>query len=246
LARKALRVSYELYYWPSIQGRGEFIRLALEEAGAPYVDVAREKGPGRGVPALMAVIQKAERPPFAPPFLRDGTLLLGQTAAILLHLGDKLGLAPKTAADRLWTHQIQLTLSDLVVEAHDVHHPISAGLYYEDQKPEAKRRAEDFRESRIPKYFRWLESILERNPKSDSHLVGARVSYADLSAFQVVEGLAYAFPRATAHLLKSCPRLQALRGSVAKRPRVAAYLASERRIPFNTEGIFRAYPELDG
>lgn len=240
-------MAYELFYWPTIQGRGEFIRLALEEAGATYVDVAREKGPDRGVKAMMALMESrgVEHPSFAPPFLRDGKLLIGQTAAILLHLGNRLELAPKEEAGRLWVHQIQLTLADLVVEAHDTHHPVGAGLYYEDQKPEALRRSREFRESRIEKYFHWLEAILERNPKGPRHLFGARLSYADLSAFQVVEGLTYAFPKASGGVLKACARLRELHDSVAKRPNIAAYLASERRIPFNEQGIFRAYPELD-
>ena len=236
---------YELYYWPSIQGRGEFVRLALEEAGADYVDVARGKG---GVERMMRVMAGARmaRPPFAPPFLKAGRLLIGQTADILLFLGDRHGLAPKDEAGRLWTHQLQLTLADLVVEAHDTHHPIAAGLYYDDQKPEACRRADDFRRNRIPKFLEYFERVLAQNPRGERWLVGARLTYADLSLFQVVEGLTYAFPRAMERQLKRYPKLAALRGRVASRPRIKAYLASERRIPFNEDGIFRHYPELDG
>ena len=237
-------MAYELYYWPNIQGRGEFVRLALEEAGADYVDVARERGSG----ALMALWDSGdvENPPFAPPFLRVGKRLIGQTAAILLYLGDKHGLAPKGEAGRLWTHQIQLTIADLVVEAHDTHHPLGGDTYYEDQKPEALRRAKAFRENRIPRFLEWFETILARNPKGDAHLVGARLTSADLSLFQVVEGLSYAFPRAMKRELAKAPRVIALHSRVAARPRIKAYLKSERRIPFNEEGIFRHYPELDG
>ncbi|MCC7273652.1 MAG: glutathione S-transferase [Alphaproteobacteria bacterium] len=242
-------MTYQLYYWPTIQGRGEFVRLALEEAAADYVDVAR--GPeekGQGLPALMALLEgdRVLRPPFAPPFLRDGRRLIGQTAAILLHLGDRHRLAPRDEAGRLWVHQIQLTIADLVGEAHDTHHPVGAGLYYDDQKPEAARRAREFRRDRIPKFLGWLERILARNPRGDRHLVGARVSYADLSLFQVVAGLRYAFPRASRRALARTPRVAALCAAVADRPRIAAYLASERRLPFSEEGIFRRYPELDG
>lgn len=234
---------YELYYWPGIQGRGEFVRLALEEAGADYVDVAR--GPG-GMSAMTRLMEKATHPPFAPPFLKDGETLIGQTAAILLYLGARHGLAPKDPEGGLWTHQIQLTLSDLVAEAHDTHHPIATSLYYEDQKQEARRRAEDFRRNRIPKFLGWCETILARNPAGDAHLVGGTLTYADLSLFQVVEGLSYAFPKAMKHLLKDLPKVAALREAVAARPRIRAYLDSDRRIPFNEEGIFRHYPELDG
>ena len=237
-------MAYELYYWPGIQGRGEFVRLALEDAGAAYVDVAREKGTG----ALMRLWESGEltTPSFAPPFLRDGKIVIGQTANILLHLGGKLGLSPKTEAARLWTHQIQLTVTDLVVEAHDTHHPLGGDLYYEDQKPEAKRRAELFRKNRMPQFVEWFDAILARNPKGEKHLVGARLTYADLSLFQVIEGLRYAFPKAMGRTEKTYPRLTALHDRVAARPRIAAYLASERRVPFSEDGIFRHYPELDG
>ncbi len=228
---------YELYYWPSIQGRGEFVRLALEEAGAHYVDVWRTSG--------MRDVE-TEHPSFAPPYLKDGKKVIGQTANILLYLGDKHGLAPKNEAGRLWTHQIQLTVADLVVEAHDTHHPLGGVFYYEDQKPESLRRAKMFRESRIPKFLEWFETILECNPKGDAYLVGARLSTADLSLFQAVEGLSYAFPKAMTRELAKVPRVVALRDRVAARPRIKAYLTSARRIPFNEDGIFRRYPELDG
>jgi glutathione S-transferase len=229
---------YELYYWPSIQGRGEFVRLALEEAGAKYVDVWRESG--------MRDPDVGATPPFAPPYLKDGKKIIGQTSNILLYLGERHGLAPKSEAGRFWTHQIQLTIADLVVEAHDTHHPLGGAFYYEEQKPESKRRAKMFRESRLPKFLGWFEEILENNPKGDNFLVGARVTTADLSLFQVVEGLSYAFPKAMARALPKHPRVSALRDRVAARPRIKAYLKSERRIPFNEDGIFRHYPELDG
>jgi glutathione S-transferase len=236
---------YELYYWSSIQGRGEFVRLALEEAAADYVDVAREKG---GTSRMMRLMEGATvtRPPFAPPFLKAGRLLIGQTANILLFLGGRHALAPKDEAGRLWTHQLQHTLADVVVEAHNTHHPIAAGLCYEDQKPAARRRAEDFRRNRIPKFLGYFERVLERNPRGDRWLVGARLTYADLSLFQVIEGLTYAFPRAMRRQAKRHPKLVALHDCVAARPRIKAYLASERHIPFNEDGIFRHYPELDG
>ena len=241
-------MAYQLYYWPGLQGRGEFVRLALEAAGAPYSDVARgEAEAGLGMPALLHCLQdpSAVRPPFACPVLVDGKLAIAQTAAILLYLGPRLKLVGASEADRIWTHQIQLTIADAVSEAHDTHHPVGTGLYYEDQKPEAAKVAKSFRTQRIPKFLGWLETILERNPKGDKYLVGARISYADLSLFQLVEGLLYAFPKATRRATKKTPRVMALHARVMQHKRVAAYLASERRIPFNETGIFRYYPELD-
>ena len=235
---------YELFYWSSIQGRGEFVRLALEEAGAPYVDVARTDGGEQRMLALLADPALA-CPPFAPPFLKAGKRLIGQTANILLFLGERHGLAPTSEAGRLWTHQLQLTLADLVVEVHDTHHPIGGGLYYEDQRAEAKRRAADFVKNRLPRFLRYFERVLTGNASGPAHLVGARLTYVDLSLFQVVAGLYYAFPKAMARTAKRCPNVLALHERVASRPRIVAYLASERRIPFNQQGIFRHYAELD-
>jgi glutathione S-transferase len=195
---------------------------------------------------MMRMMEHADHPPFAPPFLKDGATIIGQTAAILLYLGARHGLAPKEPTGGLWTHQIQLTLSDFVAEAHDSHHPVGVGLYYEDQKQEALRRAQEFRDDRIPKFLNWFETILDRNPSGDRHLVGPSLTYVDLSLFQVVEGLSYAFPKATKRALKKAPRVAALHDAVAERPRIKSYLASPRRIPSNEEGIFRHYPELDG
>jgi glutathione S-transferase len=230
---------YELYYWPEIQGRGEFVRLALEEAGARYVDVER----GRGSGAMSRMMDGAKRPPYAPPFLRAGKLVIAQVALILHYLGPRLKLAPRREADRLWAHQLQLTITDLVKEIHDTHHPISSQLYYEDQRPAAKRYTGEFWKHRIPKLLGYFENVLEgsRGP----FVFGRKLSYVDLSLFQIVEGLRYAFPKRMKRFEKEIPRLVALRDRVAGRPRIAAYLQSDRRIPFNEWGIFRAYRELD-
>lgn len=235
---------YELYYWPSIQGRGEFVRLALEDAGADYVDVARDP---KGMAAMMRFMESRsiKNPPFAPPFLKAGKLVIAQTANILFFLGPRHALAPKTEPGRLWTHQLQLTIADWVAETHDTHHPISGSLYYEDQKREAKRRAADFTAERMPKFFDYFEGILQRNSKGNGFLLGRQFSYVDLSLFQMIEGLRYAFPKAMKKLEKKYRRALALRDRVAARPPIARYLDSPRRIPFNQEGIFRCYPELE-
>jgi glutathione S-transferase len=232
---------YQLYYWPTIQGRGEFVRLALEEAQAGYVDVARQKN---GTKALMKMMGEADTPPFAPPFLVAGAQTIGQTANILLFLGSRHGLAPRAQAGRLWIHQLQLTMADLVAEVHDTHHPVSSSLYYEDQKKEAKRRAADFIAARVPKFFDYFEGVLAGAGRG-GYFAGSRLTYADLSMFQLIEGLRYAFPKSMARIEPGYPRLTALRDQVAARPNIAAYLASKRRIPFNEEGIFRHYRELD-
>lgn len=241
--------TYELFYWPSIQGRGEFVRLALEAAGATYVDVARlpaEKG--GGVRVLTTLLAEADGggPFFAPPVLRHGAVTLSQTAAILQYLGPRLHLVPEDEASRLKANHLQLTIADFVLETHDTHHPIASSLYYHDQQAEALRRAVLFIKSRIPKYLGYFERVLETNVLGGGRrTVGAALSYVDLSLFQIMAGLGYAFPRALARMTIGLPRLVALGERVAAEPAVAAYLASPRRIPFNEHGIFRYYPELD-
>ena len=235
---------YELYYWPTIQGRGEFVRLALEEAGADYIEVARRPGK-RGVPAMTRLMddKRSKRPPYAPPFIKAGKLVIAQTANILLYLGPRLRLAPRDEAGRLWAHQLQLTIPDLVVEIHDTHHPVTTYLYYEEQRPAAKRRTADFWRYRVPKILGYFERVLARS--GGPHVLGRRLCYVDLSLFQIIEGLRYAFPRRMKRFEKKVPRLVALHDRVAKRPRIAAYLASKRRIPFSQWGIYRYFRELD-
>jgi glutathione S-transferase len=238
--------AYALYYWPEIQGRGEFVRLALEEAGAEYVDVARlPRSKGGGYESILRVLRGELGPhrPFAPPVLRAGDVVVAQTAAILHFLGPRLGLVPDDPVDQLWVHQLQLTITDLLVEVHDTHHPISSDLYYAQQKPEAYRRTRHFLADRVPKFLGYFERVIEAS--GGPWALGATLSYTDLSLFQVVEGLRYAFPRRMKTVEPRLPRLRALAEAVRQRPRIAAYLASDRRIPFNTEGIFRHYPELE-
>lgn len=239
---------YELYYWPGIQGRGEFVRLALEEAGADYIDTALiPEDRGGGAAALDSIIKNDDiaRPPFAPPFLKAGRQLIGQTANILLFLGPRVNLAPRDSAGRLWTHQLQLTLMDFVVEAHDTHHPISSGLYYEDQKPAAKRRSKDFLENRVPKFLHYFERVIERNPAGKLGMAGNEITYADLSLAQVIAGLSYAFPKASRNALRAAPHVKALHDHVFARPRIKRYTTSKRRLAFNNDDIFRRYRELD-
>jgi glutathione S-transferase len=236
---------YELYYWPAVQGRGEFVRLAMEDGGAQYRDVARESGKGGGIAPMMRLLNDFETPPFAPPILKAGRLLIGQTANILQFLGPRLKIAPKTEAGRLWTHQLQLTIADFLAEIHDTHHPVAGSLYYEDQKKEARRRAADFVKNRMPKFLGYFEKVLGHNVSAERHMLGAKLTYVDLSMFQVVAGLKYAFPNAMRKAARKYPRILALHTRIQERPRIAAYLASPRRIPFNNEGIFRHYPELD-
>jgi glutathione S-transferase len=231
---------YELYYWPSIQGRGEYVRLALEEAGADYFDIARK----RGVGGMMKMTEASRGAvPFAPPFLKAGKLVIGQTANILLYLGARHGLAPKAEAGRLWVHQLQLTITDLVLEVHDTHHPLGPSLYYEDQRTEAKKRTDAFWKERVPKYLGYFERLVQAN--GGAYVTGRRLTYVDLSLFQIVEGLRYAFPKRMRNFERKIPGLIELHDRIVARPNIKAYLASDRRIAFNEDGIFRRYKALD-
>ena len=232
---------YQLHYWPTIQGRGEYVRLALEDAGAGYDDVARGAG---GMAAMTKMMQAGGRTPFAPPFLKTGRLVIGQTANILLYLGSRHGLAPKAEAGRLWLHQLQLTIADFVLEAHDTHHPLGPSLYYEDQRGPAKKRTEEFWNERVPKYLGYFEQLV--SDSGGTYSTGRRATYVDLSLFQIVEGLRYAFPKRMKKFEREIPKLVELHDRVAARPNIKAYLASDRRIPFNEDDIFRRYKELDG
>ena len=238
---------YELYYWPDIQGRGEFVRLALEEAGVDYLDMARLEGRGKGIERMVQILENTTSGslPFAPPFLKSGKLIIGQTANILLYLGPRLGLVPAANSRRIWAHQLQLTIADFVSEIHDVHHPIAGSLYYKDQKREARRKAGYFLKERVTKYLHYFEKVLNGNSGSGSYTLGRRLSYVDLSLFQLIAGLRYAYPKKMKRLESGYPGLVMIYNKVANRPNIAAYLASERRIPFNENGIFRHYPELD-
>ncbi len=242
-------MAYELFYWPEIQGRGEFVRLALEDAGAAYIDVARgSESEGQGVPAMLSLMrgEGISHIPFAPPFLRDGDVIVSHTAAILLYLGGRIGLAPIDEEGSLWTHGIQLTITDIVKEVYNSHHPIDEDKWFHEQKDEAIARATVFRRDRMPKFLGWFERILQANPAGADHLVGHAVTYADLSLFQLIEGLRFAFPLGAERELAKLPRVSALHKAITERPRLKAYLASARRVPFQETGIFRRYPELDG
>jgi glutathione S-transferase len=228
----------QLFYWPNIPGRGELVRLALEDAGLAYVDVGRVEGAGavarrRGVGAV---------PPFAPPILVDGGHAIAQVAAILDHVASTYaglsGLARTTAL------QHQLTLQDVLLEVHDTHHPIAIGRHYEDQRDAASERATYFRTERLPRWLAYLDRVIEAS--GGPGLVAGVTTYADLTLFQVVEGLRYAFPIAMARAEADAPRVTACRDAVASRSALAAYLGSERRLAFSEQGIFRHYPELDG
>jgi glutathione S-transferase len=230
---------YDLWYWAEIPGRGEFIRLALEAGGVAYRDRAREQGSDALVRDMAG--RQGQRP-FAPPYLLAGDLCIAQTANILLFLADHHNLRPEGEASRYLAHQISLTIADATQEAHDVHHPVANSLYYEDQKEEALRAAEDYRGHRMPKYLGYFERLIA---EGGPWLLGETWSYVDLSLFQLVEGLTYAFPRRMATLAADIPLSIALRDRVAALPELAAYLASDRRIDFNEDCIFRHYPELD-
>jgi glutathione S-transferase len=231
---------YRLWYWPTIQGRGEFVRLALEAADIAYFDCARVEG---GAALVEDMRSRGPMAPFAPPYLDTGSMTIAQVAHILTWLADAHGLAPRDEATLFWTIQLQLTVTDLVAEVHNVHHPVAVDAYYEDQKDAAARAAESFRAQRMPKFLSYFEHATQA--KHGDWIAGAHWSPIDTSLFQLVAGLRYMFPRRMATLEPDLPGLTALHDGVAALPGIAAYLASERRLAFNTDGIFRHYPELD-
>ncbi|KAJ2989690.1 hypothetical protein NUW58_g3345 [Xylaria curta] len=255
--KSAKDVSYELIYWPGIPGRGEFIRLALEEGGADYTDTAHtEKGMERTLAQIddKNVGDDHNPPPLAPPILRHGDLVISQTPNILLYLGPRLGLVPTAEGedgdpDAVYRiNALALTALDgLSNEVHDCHHPIASGLYYEDQKEESLRRSRDFVTNRLPKFLGYFERVLEGKASGDGPwLYGGQLTYADLVLFQAIDGVTFAFPKAVSAAQTSGKymRVFQLYDTVAERPRVKTYLASKRRQKYS-QGIYRYYPELD-
>lgn len=191
--KSAKDVPYSLIYWPGIPGRGEFVRLALEEAGAEYTDTAFAES---GIDEVLAYVQgKAaddgiNPPPCAPPILKHGDLVISQTPNILLYLGARLGLVADADKDSDALYRINglalTALDGLSNEPHDCHHPISTALYYEDQKPESKKRAEDYVKNRLPKFLGYFERVLGSKASGDGPwLYGGKLTYADLVLFQV-------------------------------------------------------------
>jgi len=233
-------MAYDLWYWPGIQGRGEFVRLALEAAGVPYRDRARADGVEALVDDLDA---RSGIRPYAPPYLVDGDFCIAQVAHILAWAGEKHGFGAGDGKTDLQLIMLQLTISDIVAEAHNVHHPIAGDLYYEEQKDAAVRAAENFREQRIPKFFRYFEDALSAH--DGPFVLGGKWSHVDTSLFQLIEGLRYAFPIRMKAIESEYPRLIACHDAAAELAEIKDYLASDRRIAFNEDGIFRHYPELD-
>ena len=229
---------YQLWYWPGIPGRGEFVRLALEAAGIAYSDMARENGAEALIEALA---KRTGFRPLAPPFLVDGALCISQTAHILAFLAERHGFGADDLETDLQLIQLQLDVSDIVDEVHNVHHPVSGSLYYEEQMDAAREAARHFCETRIPKYLDHFERAL--GIREGPFVLGDRWSHVDTSLFQLLEGLAYSFPNRMSEL--DYPRLGACRRAVAELDGIARYLASGRRQAFNEDGIFRHYPELD-
>ena len=237
---------YDLWYWPSIQGRGEFVRLFLEAAGIDYRDRARTSDAQALVEDMEARAGENGFAPYAPPYLvdRQSGFTIAQVAHILAWLTDAHDRGTGDGATDLHLIQLQLTITDIVAEAHDTHHPVASGLYYDDQKDPAARASRAFREERMPKYFDHFERAF--GVKDGPFVAGDRWSHVDTSLFQLVEGLRYAFPMRMRTLEADYPKLVACRDAVARLEGIAAYCASERRIPFNEGGIFRHYQELDG
>ncbi|MFB6264728.1 MAG: glutathione S-transferase [Bradymonadaceae bacterium] len=228
---------YQLYYWPHIQGRGEFVRLVLEDVGIEYDDVGRASEDG--FEAVAAEIGGHPRA-FAPPLLETPDLAISQTANICAFLADRHGTMPQTEEGRLHANQLQLTVEDYLTEIHDTHHPISVGEHYDDQADAAERRAAFFVTERLPKFLGYFEQAV-----SGPFAVGDEHSYVDLSLFQILRGTRYALPNAFEKNAGDIPRLLELEERVAGRSEVSDYLDSDRRVPFDEDGIFRNYPELD-
>ncbi|KAG5926470.1 hypothetical protein E4U53_003074 [Claviceps sorghi] len=244
---------YELIYWPGVPGRGEFIRLLFEEAGVPYQDTAKKES--EAVSRVMALTDadnkgdKSNVPAMACPALKHGHVTLSQTPNILLYLAPKLGLAPAAGDAMYQLNQLVLTILDFLSnEVHDTHHPIGTSATYEDQKPEAAKRAESFKTERLPKFLAYAQRVLDGEASGEGPwLHGGKLTYADLVLFQGIHGTEFAFPN-TMKKMRDSGKYDGvfnLFKAVGERPNIKEYLASDRRASYS-HGIWRHYPELDG
>ncbi|SMY24333.1 unnamed protein product [Zymoseptoria tritici ST99CH_1A5] len=248
---------YEILYHPGIPGRGEFIRLAFEVTGTPYTDIANSQKDGYATVQktcmnTTSTASEGSNPPmFAPPALRipgagknGEALVIAQTSNILLYLSEKLSLLPEGDENgKYFVNQLVLTALDLNNEIHDTHHPIGPSLYYEDQKDASLLKAKDVRENRIPKFLSYFERVLKGNGDG-KYLVGERVTTADVTVWQVLDGLQFAFPKEMAVRRKEFEALFKWYEGFKEEKGLKAYLGSERRLPYS-QGVFRYYPELD-
>lgn len=235
-------MSYQLWYWPDIPGRGEFIRLPMEAAGIAYSEPARTAADG--LAAVAAYLETLDQQPaFAVPLLDTGSEQIAQTPNILAFLGEEHGIGPAGAAQRRYLNQLQIDMADFAEEMHSTHHPVSAYLYYEDQKAEAARVAEAFRTDRVGKYLAHFERAARTS--DGDWLVGDEWSCGDTSMAQLLDGLCYAFPRRMAILAPEFRKLQTIRRKISALAGIVSYRQSSRWQAFNQEGLLRHYPEHD-
>ena len=235
---------FKLIYWPGNPGRGEFVRLAFEATGTPYEDTALTQSAQEVLTTVDPQRQLKDRDVhFAVPVLKHGDFSIGQTSAILAYIGPIIGLSPKDDQGKAKVNQIQLTIADFTVEAHDTHHPIGKMQYYEDQKEEALKKAIDFVDNRLPKFLDYFERQITANG-NEPWLYGNTMTYADTSLLEVISGLLYAFPKCVEEQKSKAPKVFALYDAVRNHEKIKAYLASERRQKYNM-GVFRYYAELD-
>jgi glutathione S-transferase len=184
---------FELIYWPGDPGRAEHIRLALEYAGAKYIDTALSKDALTTVLAQISDDQLGDslNPPcYAPPILRHGQLAINQTPNVLLYLGPKLGLVPgidENPNNLFRVNALALSALDgLSNEVHNCHHPISTSLYYEEQKDESIRASTAWVTKRLPIFLAYFQKVLSGEASGQGPwLFGGKTSYADLVLYHV-------------------------------------------------------------
>ncbi|KAK4058824.1 hypothetical protein OIO90_000270 [Microbotryomycetes sp. JL221] len=250
---------FEVVYHAGIPGRAEFVRLMFEATGVTYRDAPQEDGQDCIIPYVTGNFADHDKNPlpFAVPVLRHNDVVISQVPNIVLYLSSRLppidldGESTNTAQTPAPLHDLStfhwleqlMTILDMNNEVHETHHPIDIRLYYEDQKAEAQKRAQAFREARIPKFLGNFENNIK---KHTSGFLNEKVSPADLALFHMVEGILFAFPERINQVKSEFPHVFKLRDTIKSSRRIQAYINSGRRIPFNNYGIFRHYTELDG
>jgi len=225
---------WQILYWPAKDadgkvaagaGRAEYLRVLFEEAGVPYQDVTA------GLRAFFWQNLEAQPyPALAPPAIRKNNFILGQTAVCAKRLAMEFGFYPTDEDDAAHAEQIVTTVHEYIAEGRSAFHPVKNTMSYHDQKEEAKPYIAAFKADRLPRYMTNFERFLKANRGGGGFFVGDSLSYVDLQVMVMLQVTRSQFPDAWEAL--DAKLLKDHLAQMEARPRIKAYLLSDRKQPF--------------